>query len=327
MIQTKLSAKLRQIEIEELKREREIIATQNQNRKAWLITSISMSALLLFGILFILITLRQKNLFNKYLKIEVANKTNDLQALNRQLEKQYEELQRFNYVVSHDLKEPIRSIVSFSNILQKKIHDKDDIEYLDYVVNAGKQLYHLVDDIRDFQNIGQFKYEWIKIPLPELVDEICVALQLFLNERNATVVANDLPEIVSVKSALFIILKNLIENGVKYNENECPKVEITYSTSGNKDHIDITDNGIGIPEGYYEEVFVLFKRLNDRSKFEGSGIGLSICQKIAAKIGGEIQVLHSTIGEGTTFRLSIPQYVSSKNTPELSEIEGNLVQS
>ena len=319
--------KLKQLEINFLKKQQAAISSQNESRKAWLITSFTLVTCLLLGMVFASYLIWQKSQFNQTLKVEVERKTKDLTALNQRLEYQYEELQRFNHVVSHDLKEPIRSIVSFSNILQKKIEDKDNQEYLDYVVNAGKQLYYLIDDIKDFQNVEQIKYEWSSISLGTMVESVKNALQLFIKERGAEVVTHDLPNVVTVKSALFIVLKNLIENGIKYNDSLHPKVEISYLEEEGYYLIHCTDNGIGIHENYFDEVFVLFARLNNRSDYEGSGIGLAISQKIANKIGGEISIFQSEIGKGTTFQLRLPKYKQNGTLEESQSREKTLVNS
>ena len=295
------------MKIEDLEKQQKIIATQNENRKAWLITSFALIFSMLLGIISIAYFLRQKHSFNQKLKHQVEKKTEDLIQLNHKLENQNTELQRFSFVVSHDLKEPLRSIVSFSNILQKKIKDQNALEYLGYVIKAGKQLHRLIEDIRCYQDTDKMELEQRKISLIELLEQIKEEFRPIIQAKRANVIfENGSSYIETDPTALYLILKNLIANGLEYNDHTQPLVEVKCQENQSYVWFDVKDNGIGIKEEYFDYIFEPFRRLNDRN-YEGSGIGLSICHKLTDRLGGIIRVLRSELGKGTVVRILFPK--------------------
>ena len=143
------------------------------------------------------------------------------------------------------------------------------------------------------------------IDLNYLIDSIIENLQESIRKYNGQVIVSDLPEIKSNSSLLMSILKNLIENGLKYNQSENPKVNISFEQTATNYHIIIADNGIGIEENYHEKIFEMFKRLNNRAEYEGSGIGLAIVKLCTTKLGGTIDII-SELDKGTTFIIKLP---------------------
>lgn len=266
--------------------------------------------LLLFSVLsglgFLGFYYRKKNQYSILLEEEVSSQTGFLKKLNTSLSSKNEELKQFNYIIAHDLKEPVRSIVSFSELL--KIYNNDPVkveEYCDMIVNSGKQLHTLVNDIQEFQTLDIEETEMEEFAVESLVSDVKNSLSSFLKEKNATISCNELPVIKSSKSMLFVVFKNLIENGLKYNKSKNPAVEITAEQHGDKWLFNFKDNGIGISNKFYEEVFVMFKRLHNRSSFTGTGIGLALSQKIAKRLNGEISIVHSEEGVGTEFQFAV----------------------
>ena len=131
-------------------------------------------------------------------------------------------------------------------------------------------------------------------------------MDLRIKEKRADIFRDELPVIHSYQPLLFVLYKNLIENGLKYNVSEKPEIKIEYNEDSYTHFFTIEDNGIGIAEEHKNEVFEMFKRLHSRSEYGGSGMGLSICKKILVKLGGDINIVKSSPA-GTTFQITIPK--------------------
>ena len=266
----------------------------------------TIATLFLFGLLVVFGAFFQKRKYNFKLKEEVANRTKDLENANILLSKSNKELDSFNKILSHDLKEPLRSIVGFSTLAKKKINKDSKIsEYLNIIGNSGKQLHQLIEDVSVFQRIGNdAKKPTEDADIQKMMNDIIQSVSILLMEKKAKVIFNNLPTIKTHKLFLFLVFKNLIENGLKYNESLFPLIKVTYFKQNRTHFFHFEDNGIGIAPQFQNRVFGMFKRLNDRGTYSGSGLGLSICKKMIEKLNGNIQIVHSEEGKGSIFQVS-----------------------
>ncbi|MFK7948874.1 MAG: ATP-binding protein [Saprospiraceae bacterium] len=258
---------------------------------------------------------QQKKKHNEELKTTVAERTADLQKANQDLAKSNEDLEQanyelrtFNYIASHDIKEPIRVIGGYASLIFKRLPNdlKENLgEYFDTIKRSTTQLYTLVEDFAYYSTLS--KDEIVKtepVDLNQLTYNVINSLQESILKYKGEVLIDNLPTINSSNTFLFTALKNLIENGLKYNKSEKPTVEVNYQETENHYQITVSDNGIGIDEEYQEQIFEMFKRLHNRGAYDGSGIGLAIVKLSVEKLGGTVN-LESEEGKGSRFIIQL----------------------
>ncbi|MCB0630205.1 MAG: ATP-binding protein [Saprospiraceae bacterium] len=266
--------------------------------------NVALGIIILLSIIIVaLITyaLFQKSARSSSLEKEVRLKTADLLARN-------EELEGFTHIVSHDFKEPMRNIVSFVNLIERKEDNlSDDTRtYFSYVQKSARQLYSLVDDVLQFSKISNTRSDHKPVNLQQVMENISLNLKLLINEKNATLQYSELPIIDASQTHLFLILKNLIENGLVYNRSEHPVVKVTYRKKDDLHEICIEDNGLGIPQEYRDKVFKMFFRLYNREEFASTGMGLAIVKKLVEGINGKIHIEDGSETMNTSFCLEFP---------------------
>lgn len=243
---------------------------------------------------------RQKQQHAELLKEEVGKKTADLRLKN-------EELEGFAHIVSHDLKEPLRNIMSFVNLIEKRgagIEAHELKTYFGFIKKGANQLYNLVEDVLQFSRLRKTDPKIAVVDTEKLVSEVEDALKLKVRERNAKIHVHDLPQIESSEAILFLIFKNLIENGITYNRKENPSIDIRYRRQKDGHEFALMDNGMGIPMEFKDKVFKMFFRLHNRNEFEGTGLGLAIVKKLTEQLRGSIYF--ESDENGTTFFLKFP---------------------
>ncbi len=219
------------------------------------------------------------------------------------------QLENFAYLASHDLKEPVRSIVSFSQLLQRKAADKlnvEEKEYLNFIISASKNMSTLIDDLLRYSLVDAMDQNRTSFPPTLLLEVIMLELSARINATQATVKYENLPDHIEAdRTQIKQLFQNLISNALKFRNPAIPPV---VTISGEKlDHFyqfSVADNGIGIAPEFHERIFLLFRRLHHKEDYEGTGIGLAICKKIVEQHGGRIW-LESEVGQGTTFHFTI----------------------
>jgi len=234
--------------------------------------------------------------------------------LNEQLNKRAkelaisnEELERFAYVASHDLQEPLRMVSSFLQLLQKKYEsqlDKTALQYIDFAVDGAERMKRLILDLLEYSRVGTNKDVLVSTDMNEVVNHVLKNFNNRIMESEAIIKVNELPVIQANKSQMTQLLQNLISNAMKYNTSFVPEVEIGCNDRGSSWEFYVKDNGIGVDQKFFEKIFIIFQRLHNRNQFSGTGIGLAICKKIVDRHAGQIW-LESTIGQGSTFRFTI----------------------
>lgn len=231
----------------------------------------------------------------------------NLASKNQELLRVNKDLENFAYATSHDLKTPIRTMVSFTDLLHKKkdtLGDQTAVEYIEFINQSSRQMYHLVENLLSYSKIGIDKGQ------AEWVDLNVLMKQIYTQFRHEyphfkLIIPTALPTLFSHKNHLAVLFHNLVENGIKYNESRECIVQIRYRYTEGQLFFDIEDNGIGIEPAYQKYVFEIFKRLHNSSNYTGTGIGLATCQRIIQQLNGKIS-FHSKLDEGTTFSLSWP---------------------
>lgn len=258
---------------------------------------------------------QQKKRHNEELEAKVKERTMELEAsnnalkeANEELEQSSEEIEQFAYITSHNMKEPMRNIMSFSQLLTRKKEqlDADGRDYIEFIQAGTVQMYNLIEGILAFISIRQMKVPIEEINVIELLEEIKKQFSVIRKEGKGEIVWEPIPNIVGNLTQLRVLFQGLIENGLKYNENPTPLVSVKHSIQDQYHLFEITDNGMGIHPDFQDQIFKLFKRLHsNRRKYPGSGVGLAICKRIVLRHNGKIWV-ESEEGQGASFKFTLP---------------------
>ncbi len=247
-------------------------------------------------------------------KIESQQKKQDilikeLQEKNTNLEKTTEALEQFTYIASHDLKSPLRTIISFLDLIKRDVSRKkyEDISSkLDFARSGAEQMNFLVTDILEYSKITSGKARRKNmISLQSVADKVKFNLMDQIKEKNVDLYIFPLPDFYCNETEMTVLFQNLIENGIKYNEESTPNIFIKSKVEGKELILQFIDNGIGIEEIYFEKIFLFFKRLHTNQIYKGTGLGLGLCKKIIDDMNGSIMV-ESTINVGSTFTVRLP---------------------
>ncbi|MDZ4678594.1 MAG: ATP-binding protein [Oligoflexia bacterium] len=224
------------------------------------------------------------------------------------LERANAELEQFTNIASHDLREPLRTITTYLQLIERKnakTLDQESLGYMNFTIDAAKRMRDLIDDLLSYSKIGREKLVLQKTNCNDILNNIKANLQTTITEKGAEITSEELPVINADPSFLSQLLQNLIANALKYSNGRKPNIQIKAEPSDGNWLFSVKDNGIGITRESYERIFKMFKRLHSTSEYTGTGIGLAICKKIVEEHGGRIW-LESTVGEGSTFYFTMP---------------------
>ncbi|HEV8410501.1 MAG TPA: ATP-binding protein [Gemmatimonadaceae bacterium] len=234
----------------------------------------------------------------------------DISARKRaeqELKRSNEELERFAYVASHDLQEPLRTVASFVQLLERRYGatlDADAKDFIGFAVDGAKRMQQLIDDLLAFSRVGRLGGAFVPIAADVSVDISIENLGAAITESNAVIERGELPVVLGDATQLRLLFTNLIGNAIKFSGPARVVVRISAVRDGSFWRFSVSDNGIGIDSQYFERIFVIFQRLHLREDFAGTGIGLAICKKIVERHGGRIWV-ESEPGKGSTFSFTL----------------------
>jgi len=240
------------------------------------------------------------------------------------LEKSNKELEDFAHIASHDLQEPLRKVITFGNRLRDKFQDElsdNAQDYLNRMNNAATRMRILINDLLDFSRITSKAKEFEEVNLNEILKEVLQNLEIKIEDENATINIDRLETIEGDPSQLYRLFQNVIGNALKYRKEDLnPEISVYSKLANNEDgeilgqkyqHIHIEDNGIGFDEKYIDKIFAPFQRLHGRQEYEGTGMGLAICNKIVTRHNGFLSA-KSTPGSGSSFTIVLPLQQENK---------------
>ena len=251
---------------------------------------------------------------NEYLIIirditDLKSAQDELLTKAKKLEQSNKELEEFAYVVSHDMKQPIRTIISYLSLLKRKHLESlsaEAQEFINFSIDGANKMSDLIRDILQYSRLDQQISLVSDISLNGIVSKVRKGLNDTITANNAEVISDELPTITGNETMLTELFQNLIENGIKYNLNEKKIIRINVLDNGTDWLFNISDNGIGFEQQYAQQIFKIFKRLHTDNEFQGTGIGLAVCQKVVEKHGGKIWA-ESKKGFGSTFHFTLPK--------------------
>jgi light-regulated signal transduction histidine kinase (bacteriophytochrome) len=255
----------------------------------------------------------EKQLKESYnnLELKVAERTAELDMLIEELKRSNKELQQFAYVSSHDLQEPLRTIASFTQLMERRYKgqlDSDADEFMDYIVDAAKRMQQLINDLLEYSRVATRGEELRQVNTEEVLDKVLYSLKSSIDENKAEIRVDPLPTVMADKGQLILLFQNLISNAIKFRkEDEPPRIHISCINDEEKGEylFSVSDSGIGMELQYFDRIFTIFQHLHTMDEYEGTGIGLSIAKRIVERHGGRIWV-ESSLGKGSTFYFTIP---------------------
>ncbi len=260
----------------------------------------------------------------KYMKILLER----LDHSNKELLRSNKDLEQFAYVASHDMKEPLRTVGTFTTLLNRKYGaglDSNAKEYMEFISEGVERMSSLINSLLSYSQVGKEDIEFKRSDLNDLVKAKIKDLSKIIQDKNVTIDCAELPSVYCATNQIGMVFYNLILNGIKFNKSQNPTISISSTENDTHYKFQVTDNGIGIPEKYQDQIFEIFKRLHSREEYEGTGIGLALCNKIIHRHNGTIAV-NSASNEGTTFYFTIskdikptPQLVNEENGSELGQ--------
>ena len=252
----------------------------------------------------------------KRVQIELKEKLRELDEKNKQLRDYIEsnfQLENFAYIASHDLREPVRTMHSFAQLLQRHyltLLDEKGKNYLNFIIQGAENMNRLIEDLLTYSRVSSEEAVFEQIDLSQLIQVTLRNLTSYIEEKQAKIQVWSLPPVVTAnRTKLKQLFQNLIANGIKFHRQEQPpQIEISGIDHGEHWLFEVKDNGIGIPQNMQDKLFQLFKKIHYTKEHNGTGIGLALCKRIIEQHGGEIWV-ESVPGKGSSFYFTIKKQV------------------
>jgi signal transduction histidine kinase len=231
----------------------------------------------------------------------------ELEGYTEKLKESNRDLEQFAYAASHDLREPLRKIIKFGDLLNRQKASPDQQQmYIERMQDAASRMQAMIDNLLFYSRIDRQQNTRTEVDLTEVAKNVCSDLDALIKETGGRVDIDPLPTLEADLVQMHQLLQNLIANALRYHREGVPPVVKLMAQAGKEGvHVCVQDNGVGIAEADVERIFVIFERLHGRSDGGGAGLGLAICRKIMQRHGGKISV-HSEVDQGTMFTLSFP---------------------
>lgn len=233
----------------------------------------------------------------------------DAVLIMHELKQSNSELERFAYVASHDLQEPLRVIASYLQLIERRYADKLDEKGRDFIartVSAAKRMQNMIEDLLAYSRVMTKGGVFESVSLGEACSDALNNLAVSIKKSKAEIRTVPLPQVLADRSQMIRLFQNLIGNAIKFCNKDRPVILVNCEDAKTEWIVSVKDNGIGISEEFYPRIFQVFQRLHTRDEYSGSGIGLAVCQRIVERHDGRIWV-SSVQGEGSTFFFSIPK--------------------
>jgi PAS domain S-box-containing protein len=237
----------------------------------------------------------------KEAELELKETVDKLEASNAQLE-------QFAYAASHDLQEPLRMVSSYMQLLERRYGDEldeDAHEFIEYAVDGASRMKRMINDLLEYSRVDTRGGDFEPTDLDVVLEQATANLTVAIEEAGAEVDSDDLPTVVCDESQLVLVFQNLVSNGIKYCDADTPTIRVSAEDRGDDVVVSVSDNGIGIPEDDIDDVFRVFSRVHEDDGYDGTGIGLAMCEKILDRHGETIWV-ESAVGDGSTFHFTLP---------------------
>ncbi len=232
-----------------------------------------------------------------------------LKEVITELERSNRELESFAYITSHDLQEPLRSIASYAQLIERRYKgqlDDDADEFIDFMVIGAKRMKDMIQGLLEYSRVGTQGEEFKDFSAEDALNNALSNLKSSIEECDVEVTHDSLPVVFGDETQIISVFQNLIGNAIKFKKpDEPPRIHISARKEGNEHIFSVQDNGIGMEEQYSDRIFEVFKRLHPIGEYQGTGIGLAIVKRIVERHGGRVW-LESSLGEGSTFYFTIP---------------------
>jgi signal transduction histidine kinase len=249
----------------------------------------------------------------KNLQRSVSVKTAELDRKIHELRRSNDELEQFAYIASHDLKEPLRNIANYVQLLQRRLNgqlDDDANQYMHFAVGGVKRMYDMIDGLLLYSGLTQPDPSVEPVDLNQLLEEVIAEVTMRSRERQVVVTKTSLPTLMVNRKQIRELLEQLFDNAIKFNNSEVARIQVALEDREEDVEISLRDNGLGLEEQYQDKVFQIFEKLDLSSEQTGSGIGLALCKKIVERHGGRIWFASS--GQGSTFYFTLKKNLQNQ---------------
>ena len=240
---------------------------------------------------------------------ELAQRVREIEEMNIQLARSNADLERFAYVASHDLQEPLRQISSFTQLLARRYSgklDADADEFIAFIVNGTRQMQELINGVLAYSRLTKKIEPFAFVDCEVLFNEVLQSMTTSTDNLSARISYDPLPRLSGNRMQLAQLFRNLLNNAIKFHGSETPCIHVGAKKQGDQWLFSFKDNGIGIAAEFYERIFEVFQRLHGKTQYPGTGIGLAICKRVVENHGGRIW-LESVQGKGTTFFFTLKE--------------------